>query len=130
MRDNICRHGIVLSKHAEENVLERYLNSKYRNIYKPHQLTLVVVRINNGSLVDSKPCSHCVEVMRKLGIGKVIYSSTDGSLIKESLSSITPLSSTGYGSANRIVTELNRIIDYYSGNKNVRIKRKNRPIRR
>jgi len=90
--------NIFLSFHAEEKAIRDFLRferKRYRSISK--NLILIVIRIDNkNNLIDSKPCSHCVKIMKNLGLKKVVYSQKDGSLIIERLSKIKSISSSGY----------------------------------
>lgn len=48
------------------------------------RLTLVVVRYNRlGDLRNSKPCHHCIELMKICGVRWVVYSDDYGNLVKE-----------------------------------------------
>jgi len=128
LKEHINRRG--LSKHAEENALMRYYStckSNYRryldgnrsyvnckrNINIPiRKLKIVVIRTNSyGELLDSKPCSHCVNVMKSYGIKKVIYStkSSDNTqcMITESIATIVSRPSVGYRSIERSINILN-----------------------
>lgn len=58
---------------------------------------MVIRKTNSGEIADSKPCSHCLSAIRKLGIRHIIYSDDDGELVKttpKELSSSRP--STGF----------------------------------
>jgi hypothetical protein len=35
--------------------------------------------------MNSRPCEHCIDLMRQIGIKTVIYSSNDASIIKENV---------------------------------------------
>lgn len=55
------------SRHAEAELL--------RNVKDAQGMTVFVARVNNlGSIMISKPCSACEELLREAGIKKVIYS--------------------------------------------------------
>lgn len=68
--------------HAEHNALRMLRNQKQR---KNHHLTMVVLRFDSTKehLIMSKPCSRCIELLRKHHIRTVIYSNKDGELVKE-----------------------------------------------
>lgn len=60
----------VDSLHAEERVLR-----KIRKDMDPRRLTLIVVRVNRfGERRPSRPCASCENAIRRVGIGKVLYS--------------------------------------------------------
>jgi deoxycytidylate deaminase len=48
---------------------------------------VVVVRVSyEGKFINSRPCSECIKYMRKVGIGKVYYSTDDGDFNCEKVS--------------------------------------------
>ena len=67
-----------LSMHAEVCALSR-------SHIKPRKtLDIYVVRINNaGSLVQSRPCSKCIPILKDIGVRKVYYSGSDGCIYVE-----------------------------------------------
>lgn len=113
LKNKIQDRGVIFAKHAEENVLQKFCRSKYRRMYRPKQLTLIVIRINRYNIIDSKPCSNCVKIMRQFGLRRVIYSYSDGSLITESLNNIETSPSKGYSAKEDVIRQLDQIIDYY-----------------
>lgn len=50
-----------------------------------NKLKLYVVRVSkvDGSLMNSRPCEHCIGLMREIGIKKVVYSGDNNDMIKE-----------------------------------------------
>ena len=119
LKKQIERTGLVLARHAEENALEKYRallrTSRQKKISK-RKLHMYVVRINaKGELTESKPCSHCVEVLREYGIRKITYSTREGTLITESLSKIQTQASVGYRSVERSLDMLNEMLALYEG---------------
>lgn len=47
-------------------------------------LDILVIRINkNFTLKNSRPCNHCIDKLKKIGIRKVYYSNKDGNIIGE-----------------------------------------------
>lgn len=100
------KKDMILSKHAEENVLYNFYK-RNRNYRATKRLTLIVIRVNNNNkLINSKPCSHCLEVMKYYGVKKVIYSNIDGTLTTEIIRNMTCKSSKGYRSTSKIITKL------------------------
>jgi hypothetical protein len=53
--------------HAETQVMKKHTS----------QTKLLVIRYENGTFKNSKPCKHCIETLRKTNIKKVIYSTGD-----------------------------------------------------
>ena len=113
----VKRTGLVLARHAEENALDRYkkLIERTGTKYTTRKLHLTVIRINaRGELTESKPCSHCVAVLRDYGIRKITYSTKEGTLVTESLQTITSQPSVGYRSAERALQMLDEMLTYYT----------------
>jgi hypothetical protein len=58
-----------------------------RNIQRQlNNVQLLVIRIggrNKSSFIDSKPCKHCINYMRSLGLKKIYYTDSNGSIIYE-----------------------------------------------
>lgn len=110
------RTGLVLACHAEENALHKYHSCagvRGRKKITPRKLHMVVIRINSeGNLTESKPCSHCVDVMKSYGIRKVTYSTKNGALVTERLSTIITQPSVGYRSVERSLIALDAIINF------------------
>lgn len=103
------RHNMVLSKHAEENVLSKFFKSNNK-IKSRSKLQIVVIRIDaNENLTNSKPCNHCIEIMRSYGVRKVTYSTKEGTCITESINIISGHISSGYRSIG-IVKDILSII--------------------
>jgi pyrimidine deaminase RibD-like protein len=64
----LYRRSNFTGMHAEENVL-RQMNTKEKLI--------LVIRCEKNILKYSKPCKYCIELMRKKGIKKVVYTTGD-----------------------------------------------------
>lgn len=118
LKKTIKRTGLVLARHAEENVLARYnklLEKVDAKSYKKRKLCLLVIRINaQGELTESKPCSHCVEVLKEYGIRKVSYSTKEGIIVSESLETMITSPSVGYRSVERALAMLDEMLDLYT----------------
>lgn len=100
MRD---KRLLALSKHAEENVLYNFYKNN-RNYRVTRRLVLIVIRVNsNNKLINSKPCSHCLEMMKYYGIKKVIYSDTNGLLTSDIIKNMKSRASKGY----RMISTIN-----------------------
>jgi hypothetical protein len=99
-KNKILRESMSLSKHAEETAIEKYRDMMKTGIIKRSmrkRLHILVIRTNKeGELKESKPCDHCVRIMKETGIKKVTYSSGSGTLITESLIHIISRPSVGY----------------------------------
>jgi hypothetical protein len=59
-------------------------NDKRRLLYKTlSQISIIVIRVGPmDDLKMSKPCSKCAEIMKKLGIKKVYYSTGEKEIYK------------------------------------------------
>jgi len=67
------------SIHAEQCAIQKLLTS-------PTALfgaTLYVSRIHNGRLLLARPCAFCMELIRAVGIKKIFYSDSNGSITME-----------------------------------------------
>lgn len=77
----------TLTEHAEVNVL-----NKLKNINFPKKrcktIEFYVIRSNdNVNFINSKPCYHCIEYIKKFNITKIIYS-YNNKFIKENIDDI------------------------------------------
>jgi len=107
----IQRENLILARHAEEAAIDKYSSIKGRKRIPSRKLRMVVVRIDSkGKITESKPCSHCVEVMRSYGIRKVTYSTKEGVFITESLDDIVTQQSVGYRSVEQAMDILDEMV--------------------
>lgn len=60
--------------------------------------TLYVVRVSkiDDSFMNSRPCEHCIDLMNKVGIKKVVYS-TDRDFLKEDVRKMDESLHTSFG---------------------------------
>lgn len=67
--------------HAEIHSVYKYPKKDVKN------MDLIVIRVNsnniNGNLKNSRPCSLCIDKLKKLGIRKVYYSNSFGNIVSE-----------------------------------------------
>lgn len=72
--------------HAEHNALHQLKNfyrCKVKKRNKFRKITLYVIRINSeGTLTNSAPCASCAQLIRKVGIKKIVYSNAMGGVTK------------------------------------------------
>lgn len=70
-----CKHEEAIYKHAEVNVLKKFLKRK-KQLKKA---VIYVVRVLNkdDSLGLSKPCSGCMQAIEAAGLKRVVYSISD-----------------------------------------------------
>lgn len=55
-------------------------------------LDILVIRINkNFALKNSRPCNHCIDKLRKIGIRKVYYSNENGNIVGEFINDMEKL---------------------------------------
>lgn len=97
--NELVKWNYMPSTHAEIDAYSKIKN--YKNISK--KLDLFVIRITKGGkLAESRPCSHCIEILSKsrLNIVNVYYSTSDGTIVCESFKNLTSNSnnyvSTGF----------------------------------
>ena len=50
-------------------------------LYQNIRIVFYVVRYTNNNFIESKPCKHCIEYIRKTNINKIIYSTNDNNFI-------------------------------------------------
>lgn len=86
----------IKSIHAEIAVIRNYLNlhrivknEKINNKTKRlmRNVAIFVIRYSGNKLTNSKPCMHCINYMKKIGIKKVYYSK-DEKIFYEKMNSI------------------------------------------
>ena len=83
----VTRGGCVLAvgvnaytTHAEVVALDQLAFSNRKGV------TIISLRIRkDGSLAMAKPCPSCTRYMREYGVKKVMYSCSNGTIIKERL---------------------------------------------
>jgi hypothetical protein len=73
-----------------------FTSKRYYKLRKKLSKTDILVfrKCENGRIKNSRPCSECLETMKKLGIRRVYYSSDDGSIICEKVSTMVSLHKT------------------------------------
>jgi tRNA(Arg) A34 adenosine deaminase TadA len=78
--------------HAEMSIFKKI------NYKKMRKVDVYVIRINgNGKLINSKPCSHCLNSLKKLNIKKIYYSDENGDIVCEKTNDMkTDYISSGY----------------------------------
>lgn len=118
LKRQIQRSRVILAKHAEENALEKYLSNisiMGQKSVATRKLHVIVIRIDaNDQITESKPCSHCVDVMRSYGIRKVTYSTKSANFVTESLTTIITQPTVAYTSVNTAINVLDEMIESYS----------------
>ena len=76
------------SCHAEMAVLKQ-ISSKLNDRRKVSKYTVWNARwTRNGDLVNSKPCIHCQQVLLRIGIKNIVFSTDEGVFIKTKLSNL------------------------------------------
>ena len=89
--------------HAEISV---FLNFPKKKSMKG--MDIIVIRINkNLALKNSRPCNHCIDKLKKIGIRKVFYSNEDGKIISEFINDMEKIHiSSGTRLLNRIHAQI------------------------
>ncbi len=80
--------------HAEKDVLNRLISfNKSKKVKDKSKLNMIVVRMKNGEFGNSRPCYFCSLAIfnSPLRIKKILYSTSDGSIISESIESLLDL---------------------------------------
>lgn len=71
----------AISTHAEIDC-----SLKIKDKKKLPHVYLLVIRLNgNDKLANSKPCKHCLEKLKKIGIKRVYYSDSNGNIVYEKI---------------------------------------------
>lgn len=65
---------------------------------------ILVIRVNNDILKNSRPCNSCIDKLQRLGINKVYYSNEDGDIIYEYVHNMPRLHEC---SSNKYIRKLN-----------------------
>lgn len=55
---------------------------------KLNRIDILVFRLSDNELKNSKPCSECVKTMKELKIRKIYYTDDTGNLVFEKISNI------------------------------------------
>jgi hypothetical protein len=91
------------STHAEMSVIYKFLKScklqPFKDFMDLSNFVIVVIRCGkDGSLKNSRPCNHCLDMMEKYRIKNIFYSTDDGSVLKEKPENMERLHvSSGWG---------------------------------
>lgn len=92
LKRDILISGCSLSCHAETSALNKYYKKSYKKNYQQiplSKLTLVVIRVDaENNLIESKPCSQCIQKIHESGIKKVSYSTNSGIIVTQSVKSL------------------------------------------
>lgn len=86
----VCRKTNVTkeyaSRHSEIQVLGCLRKLKKRKI---DNIRIINIRFSNeGEIKNSKCCSLCAKVLKRIGVKEVIYSTNDGYFVKEKINTI------------------------------------------
>jgi len=89
--------------HAEISVFSRIPKKTAKG------LDILVIRINkNFALKNSRPCNHCIDKLKKIGIRKVFYSNQDGNIVGEFIDDMEKLH---VSDGNKFIQKLHDCID-------------------
>ena len=72
------------------NTIKGFYETKgyYKLNKKLTKTDILVFRTSSSGIRNSKPCSECIQIMKKLNIRRVYYSTNEGSLVYEKVSNI------------------------------------------
>lgn len=91
-----CAKVLGRSCHSEMSVL-KFISSKLNNKRKVSKYTIWNARwTRNEKLVDSKPCLHCQQVLLRIGIKNIVFSTNKGVFVKSKLSDLVCYPSSGF----------------------------------
>lgn len=71
------------STHAEINSIYSYLTLISPRNRNNVPINILVIRVKNNILRNSRPCNICILKMKKIGINKVYYSNNNGIIVYE-----------------------------------------------
>ena len=84
------------SCHSEMSVL-KYMGNDLNNKRKASKYTIWNARwTRDGTLVNPKPCLHCQQVLMRIGIKTIVFSTSKGIFIKTKLADLTCQLSSGF----------------------------------
>ena len=88
LRNVYNNNCIFYSTHAEMSVIYKILKScklqPFKDFVDLSDYSIVVIRCGkDGSLKNSRPCNHCLEIMVKYRIKKISYSTDSGDVMSE-----------------------------------------------
>ena len=87
------------SIHAEEDVLRRF--SKLNN-HKKKKYQIMILRVTDkGNLCDSRPCIHCLRLIKESGIRVVHYSTRNRDINREKITNMYDSIENKYSSGVR-----------------------------
>jgi len=82
---NSAKKNSVLKAHHGSKQATKKEQSLKRMFGK---LDIVVIRYSGGQLRESKPCMHCTNYMKQIGIRAVYYSNAAGVMVKEKIKTL------------------------------------------
>ena len=78
--------------HAEHHAMLPLTHRKRGQKMKKKRHSLLVIRLlPSGKLGNSRPCNHCVSLMRQVGLKKVYYSNQEGNIVMEKVQGMLAL---------------------------------------
>jgi len=88
LRNSYNNECTCYSTHAEMDVLYKLLRSykiqPFKDFIDLSKHVIIVVRIGRDGLIkNSRPCNHCLDIMEKYRIKKIVYSTDNGSFNTE-----------------------------------------------
>ena len=85
-----CILRSITRRRSKRNCIYQLNNRKGVPKRRRGKLKMLICRINSeGKIVGSKPCYHCIQQMRKIGIYQIYYTNDEGNLVAERVSNIT-----------------------------------------
>lgn len=71
------------NSHAETNVILNYYRRHQKNNKK---ISIITIRLNkHNELCNARPCFHCLDLIKKVGIRKSYYSTDNGMIASENV---------------------------------------------
>jgi deoxycytidylate deaminase len=84
-KDKLHKKKNIGKLHKKKNIGKLHKKKdklhKKKNIGNLCKFSLLVIRVNNNNkLMESKPCSNCINYIKSLGIKKIYYSTSDSNI--------------------------------------------------
>lgn len=80
----VCNESMNLHSIKKISLLKK---SKKKTLCR---YSIVVLRVNNdGKLLNSKPCFHCLQILKISGLNKIYYSDSNGNINVEKIKNMT-----------------------------------------
>ena len=85
---NIKHQNIKHQNIKHQNTTKKQRRNR-KKMTKTKDVDFYVVRVDcHGKLSDSKPCNQCLDALKRVGIRKVFYSTSNGTIMEEKVANM------------------------------------------